>query len=78
MNAWQVPVYLRGATTALVQIEPGDFILADDDGALIIPAAIVGPVLEAAEKLTEKEINIRADLAAGLSLAEALSKYGHV
>lgn len=30
VNAWQVPVYLRGATTALVQIEPGDFILADE------------------------------------------------
>jgi len=78
VNAWQVPVYLRGATTARVQIKPGDFVLADEDGALAVPAAIVGSVLEAAEKLTEKEIAIRADVAAGLSLAEALAKYGHV
>ena len=78
VNASQVPVVMRGATVAEVAVSPGDFILADEDGAIVIPAALTTQVLEAAEKLTRTEVAIRAELSAGLSLAEALRKYGHV
>jgi 4-hydroxy-4-methyl-2-oxoglutarate aldolase len=78
VNAWQTPVFLRGATTSLVKIEPGDFIFGDEDGVLTIPAAIVEQVLEEAEKLTNAEVSIRAELSAGMTLAEALNKFGHV
>lgn len=78
VNACQIPVTLRGATAKLVQVAPGDFILADEDGALVIPQAIVEQVLLEAEALTEKERQIRIDLQAGLTLADALGKYGHV
>jgi regulator of RNase E activity RraA len=78
VDASQVPVAVRGATTKEVMIAPGDFILADEDGALAIPAALVAQVLEAAEKLTRIEVAMRAELSAGLTLAEALKKYGHV
>lgn len=78
VDASQVPVAVRGATTKEVTIAPGDFILADEDGALAIPAALVAQVLEAAEKLTRIEVAMRAELVAGLTLAEALKKYGHV
>jgi len=78
VNAWQVPVFLRGATTKRVRVAPGDFILADEDGAIVIPAAAVVPALEEAERLTGIEVSLRAELSAGLSLAEALKKYGHV
>jgi 4-hydroxy-4-methyl-2-oxoglutarate aldolase len=78
VNACQVPVLLRGATTQFVEVNPGDFLLADEDGAIVIPAAIVEKVLVEAERLTATEVSIRQDLSAGLSLAEALAKYGHV
>lgn len=78
VNSWQIPVYVRGATTERVRIEPGDFILADEDGVIAIPAAIVVKVLEEAERLTETEKRIRVELSNGLTLAEALKKYGHV
>ncbi|TFL14786.1 RraA family protein [Pusillimonas caeni] len=74
----QVPVYMRGATTPLVQVNPGDFILADEDGAIVIPQAVVEQVLAEAEALTQKEETIRAELQKGLTLAEALAEYGHV
>jgi regulator of RNase E activity RraA len=74
----QVPVWLRGATTKLVRVDPGDFILADEDGAIVIPASLVERVLEEAERLTRNEERIRSELGAGLSLADALAKYGHV
>src|SRR3546814_7409300 len=58
VNAWQVPVLLRGATSKFVKVEPGDFILADADGAMIIPAQVIDQVLPEAEKLTSVEQQI--------------------
>jgi 4-hydroxy-4-methyl-2-oxoglutarate aldolase len=74
----QEPIYLTGATTARVVICPGDFVLADDDGAIVVPAALVLDVLVQAEQLTATEIRIRAELAKGLTLQQALEKFGHV
>jgi regulator of RNase E activity RraA len=78
VTAWGTPVSLPGATARHVQVNPGDFVLADEDGALVIPAAVVQEVLEKAEEIGAKEREIRSDLASGLSLADALAKYGHV
>ncbi|MCW0211018.1 RraA family protein [Achromobacter veterisilvae] len=74
----QVPIYLRGATSTYVQVRPGDFILADEDGAIVIPMEVVEQVLVEAEKLTDTERQIRVELAKGLTLAQALEQYGHV
>lgn len=74
----QVPVFLRGATSTYVQVSPGDFILGDEDGVIVIPSALVQQVLAEAERLTAIERDIRIDLKNGLTLADALKKYGHV
>ena len=73
-----VPVPMPGATVANVTVTPGDFILADEDGAICIPRAIVETVLAQAEALGEREVQIREELAAGLSLAAARAKFGAV
>lgn len=78
VNARQVPVKLRGATSRFVDVAPGDFILGDEDGVIVIPAALVEKVLVEAEKLTRIEVDIRRELSQGLSLADALKKFGHV
>lgn len=78
VNASQCEVFLRGATTSWVSVKPGDFVLADEDGAIVIPAAIVETVLLQAEELTRKEQHIRREIGQGLSLADALRTYGHV
>jgi len=78
VNAYQVPVKLRGATSRFVDVAPGDFILGDEDGIIVIPAALVEKVLIEAEKLTRIEVDIRRELSQGLSLADALKKFGHV
>lgn len=74
----QVPVWLRGATSKFVRVDPGDFILADDDGAIVVPANRVEEVLVEAERLTRNEARIREELGNGLTLSEALAKFGHV
>ena len=78
VTACQAPVYLRGAAGSLIAVRPGDFILADEDGAIVIPFEVLEQVLIEAEKLTRTEENIRAELKKGLTLAQALEKFGHV
>ncbi|NUA30304.1 RraA family protein [Cupriavidus basilensis] len=78
VNGWQVPVSIRGATSQWVQVRPGDFVLGDEDGVLVIPHEVLDTVLIEAERLTEQERSIRVELQQGLSLADALAKYGHV
>lgn len=73
-----IPVPMPGATVAEVEVTPGDLILADADGAIVVPAAVAKQVLERAEELGAREVQIRAELAGGLSLSEALAKFGHV
>ena len=58
---------MPGATPVRVSVAPGDFILADDDGAIAIPAAVVVQTLERAEAIGAEEKRIRADVTAGLS-----------
>lgn len=83
IGRWKVvasgePVPMPGATVPHVTVSPGDFVLADADGALVIPADVAVQVLERAEALQAREAQIRDELARGLSLAEALVKFGHV
>ncbi len=78
VNACQVDVSLRGAAGAFVTVRPGDFILGDNDGVIVIPHEIVEEVLIESERLTRQEEDIRKELQAGLTLAEALAKFGHV
>lgn len=78
VDACQTSVFIRGATSKYVRVEPGDFVLADFDGAIVIPQSVIAEVLERSEALTRKETEIRAELAAGMTLAVALEKYGHV
>lgn len=73
-----IPVTMPGATCEHVEVKPGDFVLADADGAIVIPADVVEEVLTRAEELGRSEVQIREQLEAGLTLAEALAKFGHV
>ena len=78
VTAWQVPVEMPGATRKRVRVNPGDFVLADTDGVIAIPAGVAYKVLIDAERLTKKEIRIRRELDRGASLEQVLAKYGHV
>lgn len=72
----QVPIYMSGTLTRLVRVNPGDWILGDADGVIVIPQEILPEALANVEKLSEKEELSRRDLAAGLSFREVYNKYG--
>jgi regulator of RNase E activity RraA len=59
-----------------VQIDPGDFILADYDGAAVIPAAIKDEVFKLSLEKLAGENTVRDELAAGKSPREVFDKYG--
>ncbi|MDP6787471.1 MAG: RraA family protein [Rhodospirillales bacterium] len=67
---FDVPVRIGG-----VAIAPGDFILGDVDGILVLPAAVVDQVLEEAESIREREDIVRDSLQDGGSIRELFEKY---
>ena len=59
------PVELDGQVGPKVAVRPGDFILADRDGVVVVPAELAEEVLAAAERLKEIEERLREGLLAG-------------
>jgi 4-hydroxy-4-methyl-2-oxoglutarate aldolase len=78
VTAWQESVYIAGATSRRVAVRPGDFVLGDHDGCIVVPAEHVVEVLAEAERLTGIEAQVRTALAEGVSLEECLQRFGHV
>ncbi|GHF65646.1 diguanylate cyclase [Streptomyces mashuensis] len=72
LAAVQEPVTVRG-----VRIAPGDIVVGDDAGCLTVPAALAGRTAEQVVRVAGAEDAIRADLAAGLPLAEARARHGY-
>jgi regulator of RNase E activity RraA len=71
LEATQVPV-----TIGRVRIEPGDWIVGDDDGVVAVPHAIAQSVLAEAETKAATESEIRAAVRDGMTPLEAYERFG--
>jgi len=69
---------LRGALTEWISVDPGDAIVGDGDGVIVVPKDSVLEVVEKVRTWAKSETEARQEIAKGMPLLEALAKYGHL
>ena len=67
----QVPV-----TIGRVRIEPGDWVVGDDDGVVVVPGALAESVLAEAEAKAATEGEIRRAVREGMTPLDAYERFG--
>lgn len=65
VTGYQIPILMPGQLDLTVSVHPGDIVVADRNGVVIVPASLAEEVLLAAEELLRMEERIRAALRAG-------------
>jgi len=72
VDAVGVPVSASG-----IQVRPGDIVLGDDSGVVVVPQVLVQEVLELAEKIDETERLIIDEVRRGTPLRDARQRFGY-
>ncbi len=76
VGRWR-PVYSgRPIVMHSVEIRPGDLVLGDIDGVVVVPRPLVEEVLLAAEECYQAERSMKEELRAGKTMEEVFAKYG--
>lgn len=70
IDSFNIPIKVGNVT-----IEPGDYVLGDIDGVLIIPQAIIKEVVEQTVAVVGKEDVVRASLQEGGNIRELFEEY---
>jgi 4-hydroxy-4-methyl-2-oxoglutarate aldolase len=71
VDAVGVPISCGG-----VEVSPGDLVLGDNDGVVVIPSQLGAEVIALAEEKVSGEDVVRAKLAEGMPVSEAFRMYG--
>lgn len=72
VDGYNVPVTIGG-----VRVEPGDYLLGDADGVVVVPAGRASEIIDIAHGIRQAEENIRAAIESGQSLGDARRQYGY-
>lgn len=75
---WQLTVGLRGALSAVVQVSPGDFLVGDLDGVVVVPRHLVVEVLERTEALIALEDEVRVQFENGADPVAVYKQHGRL
>ena len=58
-------------------VQPGDLVIADDSGVVVVPQSRMGEVLKTAQGIAEREDGMKRMMEEGLTLKEARSRVGY-
>lgn len=72
VQAMQIPVSI-----GKVQVKPGDILVGDDSGVVVVPWELSEEVLSSAQAIEEAENSIVQAVKSGLSLREVREKFGY-
>ena len=73
-----IPIVMSGTLTSQVRINPGDWIVGDSDGVIVIPKELATEVLLKAESMKEIEDKVRAEIRAGRRVKDVFDQYGRL
>jgi 4-hydroxy-4-methyl-2-oxoglutarate aldolase len=72
---YMVPIHVQGVD-GLLRVDPGDFLIGDNDGVVVVPKDLTLAVLENAECRASKETEGRAQVAEGAHPLDVQKKIG--
>jgi 4-hydroxy-4-methyl-2-oxoglutarate aldolase len=75
IRRWRISGFDHPVTIGGVVVRPGDFVLGDADGVVIVPAELALEVLEEVESLAVAETNMRQELLEGGTFSEVFDRY---
>lgn len=78
IGRWEMVAAQQPVTIGAVTIHPGDVVIGEFDGILVVPAAEAERVLLKAEEIVGAEGKVREEMRAGVSPLAGLRKYGHI
>ena len=71
VTAWRQPAVVGG-----LLVQPGDLVVADVDGVVVVPAGLAPEVVQRAALKAEQENGLRDALARGSTLRDAYDRFG--
>ena len=71
VTGWRQPAVVGG-----LLVQPGDLVVADVDGVVVVPAGLAPEVVQRAAQKAEKENGLRDALAQGSTLRDAYDRFG--
>jgi 4-hydroxy-4-methyl-2-oxoglutarate aldolase len=71
LRGWQIPIWINE-----IQIRPGDMIVGDNDGVLVVPREVAEEILVETERRVGEETQTRQLLNEGVSADEASKRTG--
>lgn len=75
---WQTDIEMPGLRGTIVKCSPGDYIVADADGIILIPATIKDELIETAYNIHVRERLAIAEMEKGMNINEAFQRNGVV
>jgi 4-hydroxy-4-methyl-2-oxoglutarate aldolase len=77
-GAAALPITQQPVRLGVVEVEPGDILLGDGDGIVVVSDAELDAALDTAEAIQRREATIRSAIQGGMSLFEQLNFAEHV